>query len=78
MVLEAPSIVEDRSSWEGLWYRPNGATRSRAVPRNEGSDDVGGDDRKKPGRPAKLVAIPYYAWADRGPSPMRVWIPVEM
>ncbi|MCC6173951.1 MAG: glycoside hydrolase family 127 protein [Chloroflexi bacterium] len=24
---------------------------------------------------ARLTAIPYYAWAHRGPSPMRVWIP---
>lgn len=28
-----------------------------------------------PGRTAELVAIPYLAWANRGPGPMRVWIP---
>ena len=26
-------------------------------------------------RPAKLTAIPYFVWANRGPSAMRVWIP---
>jgi uncharacterized protein len=26
-------------------------------------------------RGAKLTAIPYFAWANRGPSAMRVWIP---
>lgn len=26
-------------------------------------------------RPAELVAIPYYAWANREPGAMRVWIP---
>jgi len=26
-------------------------------------------------RPVQLVAIPYYAWANRGISGMRVWIP---
>lgn len=26
-------------------------------------------------RPAPLVAIPYYSWANRGPAAMRVWIP---
>jgi DUF1680 family protein len=24
-----------------------------------------------------LTAIPYFAWANRGPGPMRVWIPLE-
>jgi DUF1680 family protein len=27
-------------------------------------------------RPVQLVAIPYYAWANRGANTMRVWIPV--
>ncbi|MGH3321507.1 MAG: glycoside hydrolase family 127 protein [Streptosporangiaceae bacterium] len=27
------------------------------------------------GRPASLVAIPYFAWANRGPAAMRVWLP---
>jgi DUF1680 family protein len=22
-----------------------------------------------------LTLVPYYAWANRGPAPMRVWIP---
>jgi DUF1680 family protein len=26
-------------------------------------------------REVTLVAVPYYAWANRGPQPMRVWIP---
>jgi DUF1680 family protein len=26
-------------------------------------------------RPLNLTAIPYFAWANRGPSAMRVWIP---
>ena len=26
-------------------------------------------------RPVKLVAVPYYAWANRTPGTMRVWIP---
>ena len=26
------------------------------------------------GAPAELTAIPYYAWANRGPSPMSLWI----
>lgn len=30
--------------------------------------------RPAPGR-VPLRAIPYYAWANRGPSEMRVWIP---
>jgi hypothetical protein len=26
--------------------------------------------------PATLTAIPYFAWANRGPSPMQVWLPL--
>ncbi len=26
---------------------------------------------------AELVAIPYYAWANRGENQMRVWLPEE-
>lgn len=26
-------------------------------------------------RPVKLRAVPYYAWANRGPGAMRIWIP---
>ena len=26
-------------------------------------------------QPVKLSAVPYYAWANRGPGQMRVWIP---
>ena len=28
------------------------------------------------GQPAELTLIPYYAWANRGPAAMEVWIPV--
>jgi DUF1680 family protein len=28
-----------------------------------------------PRRKVELTAIPYYAWANRGPAAMRVWIP---
>jgi len=27
------------------------------------------------GTPMTLTAVPYYAWANRGPGEMRVWIP---
>jgi DUF1680 family protein len=28
-----------------------------------------------PQREVVLTAVPYYAWANRGPGTMRVWIP---
>lgn len=31
----------------------------------------------QPGGFTPLTAIPYYAWANREPGPMRVWIPLE-
>jgi DUF1680 family protein len=29
------------------------------------------------GRPIEVIAIPYYAWANRGPEPMQVWLRSE-
>ena len=34
----------------------------------------GKDSAPVPGVEQDLVAIPYYAWAHRGPSPMTVWV----
>jgi hypothetical protein len=31
--------------------------------------------RKSTGRPVELTFIPYYAWANREPTAMQVWIP---
>ena len=33
------------------------------------------DNRERPGRKVALTFIPYYAWANRGPSRMEVWVP---
>jgi len=30
-----------------------------------------------PGVPVRWVAVPYYRWANRGESPMRVWLPAS-
>ncbi|MBE3558657.1 MAG: glycoside hydrolase family 127 protein [Ktedonobacteraceae bacterium] len=27
--------------------------------------------------PLEITAIPYYAWANRAPGPMQVWLPIE-
>ena len=32
--------------------------------------------RERPAKPVELTLIPYYAWANRGPARMEVWIPV--
>ena len=32
-------------------------------------------DKEEPGTPASLRLIPYYAWANRAPAGMQVWIP---
>jgi DUF1680 family protein len=33
--------------------------------------------RQRKTKPASLVFIPYYAWANREPSAMEVWVPVR-
>jgi DUF1680 family protein len=34
-----------------------------------------GQSRRRIGSPVDLTFIPYYAWSNREPSPMRVWVP---
>nr|MDQ2831785.1 hypothetical protein [Chloroflexota bacterium] len=34
------------------------------------------DAPRDAGASIKLTAIPYYAWANRAPGPMQVWIPL--
>ena len=36
----------------------------------------GAAEAAAPHRAATLTAVPYYAWANRGPGKMRVWLPV--
>jgi uncharacterized protein len=33
-------------------------------------------DRPPRHRPQRLTAVPYFAWANREPGPMAVWVPV--
>ena len=35
------------------------------------------DSAKVTESPATLRLIPYYAWANRAPSPMQVWVPYQ-
>jgi uncharacterized protein len=46
--------------WESHLYR------AIASPGSQGAEG--------PGEPVSLLAIPYYAWANREPGPMQVWI----
>jgi DUF1680 family protein len=44
------------------------------------SDLLGGvqvitGDAQRDGKPVKITAIPYYAWANRGKGEMAVWLP---
>lgn len=32
------------------------------------------EEHRTAGQPVPLTAIPYYAWANRGPNPMQVWL----
>ena len=50
-----------------------GRTAQRPIPLYQAETACAGH----PGQLVQLVAIPYFAWANRGPGPMRVWIPLE-
>jgi DUF1680 family protein len=55
--------------------RAEGVRRSTAEWGGWPYRDPGHRAAGRPGEPVPLTAIPYYAWANRTPGPMRVWIP---
>jgi DUF1680 family protein len=59
VVVEVDGVAVDTGDWETQLYRPARAAAEGALP----------------SRAVTLTAIPYYAWANRGPGAMRVWIP---
>jgi DUF1680 family protein len=59
VAVEIEGAAVDIGDWEMQLYRPAGTPDTSPLPERE----------------ATLTAIPYYAWANRGPGAMRVWIP---
>jgi DUF1680 family protein len=53
--------------------RASGASVDRSLWRNQLYRPFGAAPAAR--RPARLLAVPYYAWANREPGAMRVWIP---
>ncbi len=74
----APLVAEHRSDLLGgvTIIRAHGDVPERAAepqPLYRPLDD----GRKGRGKPLQLLAIPYYAWCNRGPTEMTVWIQRE-
>jgi DUF1680 family protein len=61
IVIETLGSAVDVRDWEDRLYHPVHSRRFRARPAGN----------------VKLAAVPYYAWANRGPGAMRVWIPTS-
>lgn len=53
---------------------PGGA--DRAVDATSGDDVAGASDPATGLQAVTATAVPYYAWANRGAAPMRVWLPL--
>jgi hypothetical protein len=57
----------------GWWpYRGAGTARQLGA---DSAPQLGADTSPKLGAEVELTAVPYYAWANREPGAMRVWIP---
>ncbi len=69
VTLEAEGLCESNEDWQGKLYR----TLPSASAAAEAAGKPSGKAVSRTG--IKLKAIPYYAWANRGKYPMRVWIP---
>ncbi|RFA07030.1 hypothetical protein B7R21_17060 [Subtercola boreus] len=61
---------------------PTGALAAIALRADDVADDAswpyapGAPVPPETGRPREVLLTPYFAWANRGPSTMRVWLPV--
>lgn len=51
-------------------------TGAAVAPPEPGDDPYPRYPRRRPLRPAELTLVPYFAWANRGPGAMRVWLPL--
>jgi hypothetical protein len=61
MTVKASGYLIDIEPWQGVLYQQTGRLSSEHIKR----------------QPIRLVAIPYYAWGNRGIESMRVWIPKD-
>jgi DUF1680 family protein len=78
LVVEAPLVEEFREDFLG---QPVVLVHAEGIAR----DDSGwagsgwatlGEEPEPAGQPVRLTAIPYHLWANRGPSVMRIFIPI--
>ena len=60
VTVQIPGNVAEQGDWEGVLYLPA---------------DTAAATTTQTTHPVTLRAVPYYAWANRGPGAMRVWIP---
>ena len=59
MAVDVQGTIVDIGDWKTQLYRPVSQGDGAALPKRE----------------VTLRAVPYYAWARRGPGAMRVWMP---
>jgi uncharacterized protein len=57
------------------WYRPDLLGGVAIITAKAVAVDVGADGKILDQRSHQFMAIPYFAWANRGPNEMRVWYP---
>jgi DUF1680 family protein len=57
------------------WYRPDLLGGVAIITVKAVAVDVGADGEILDQRSHQFMAIPYFAWANRGPNEMRVWFP---
>ena len=60
-----------------LILKHDGAVSSKPLSDEPLYGRLGSAGASQNGKPVELTLIPYYAWANRGPTPMEVWIPVR-
>jgi len=57
------------------WFRPDLLGGVAIITAKALAVDRSTDGRILDQRPHQLMAVPYFAWANRGPGEMRVWLP---
>ncbi|WIJ44527.1 glycoside hydrolase family 127 protein [Curtobacterium citreum] len=80
VTLRVPGSAPSRHEQAAWPYRRLDTDRTGGTDRPADAtsvDDVAGSgDRATILQSVTATAVPYYAWANRGPEPMRVWIPL--
>ena len=77
VALAPNSIFNSRFDSQRLGGIVTLSVKARRLPGGDWDGQLYRELSKEPSKPTEIELIPYYAWGNRGPSEMTVWMPIR-